>query len=163
MTAFVQGGPPSQQNQPPGPSYMGGGPPQQGYGPPPSHGQHYGNMPPQHQPPSHGYGSGMSSGYGPPSSGMYQPPPQTQQPPPVQPPQPVDNDEVWVETKAGDGKSYYYHAKTRETTWTKPEGPNIKIMTQQQVIEFYKFTGSSYLHGACLGGSYGPASSSQTN
>ena len=43
------------------------------------------------------------------------------------------NEEVWVETKSGDGKSYYYHAKSRETTWNKPEGPNVKVLTQQQV------------------------------
>lgn len=41
--------------------------------------------------------------------------------------------ELWVETKTEDGKSYYYHALTRETTWTKPDGPNIKIMTQSDV------------------------------
>ena len=41
--------------------------------------------------------------------------------------------ELWVETPTEDGKSYYYHAMTRETTWTRPEGPNIKIMTQSEV------------------------------
>lgn len=41
--------------------------------------------------------------------------------------------EIWVETKSPEGKPYYYHARTRETTWTKPEGPNIKILTQEQV------------------------------
>lgn len=41
--------------------------------------------------------------------------------------------EIWVETKSPEGKPYYYHARTRETTWTKPEGPNIKIFTQEQV------------------------------
>lgn len=41
--------------------------------------------------------------------------------------------ELWIETKSDDGKSYFYHAITRETTWTKPEGPNIKIMTQAEV------------------------------
>lgn len=37
---------------------------------------------------------------------------------------------MWVETKAEDSKSYYYHASTRETTWTRPEGPNVNIMKQ---------------------------------
>ncbi|KAH1027397.1 hypothetical protein HUJ05_000911 [Dendroctonus ponderosae] len=41
--------------------------------------------------------------------------------------------EIWVETKTGEGKSYYYNARSRETTWTKPEGPNIKVITQDQV------------------------------
>lgn len=52
------------------------------------------------------------------------------------------NGEVWVETKTPDGKSYYYNIRTRETTWTKPEGPNVKVMVQDQVcfnidIDFY--------------------------
>ncbi|KAM7360322.1 uncharacterized protein ACRADG_004837 [Cochliomyia hominivorax] len=46
--------------------------------------------------------------------------------------------ELWVETKTEDGKSYYYHALTRETTWTKPEGPNIKVMTQTEIEEMNK-------------------------
>lgn len=45
---------------------------------------------------------------------------------------------MWVETKANDDKSYYYHAVTRETTWTKPEGPNIKVMTQGEFEAFTK-------------------------
>jgi len=40
--------------------------------------------------------------------------------------------EVWVETKDGNGKPYYYNARTRETTWTKPEG-NLRVLTQEQV------------------------------
>lgn len=78
-----------------------------------------------------GYGSGM-----PPASGGYQQSLQSQQQPHPGQINEVDasTDEVWVETKTGDGKSYYYHAKSRETTWTKPEGPNVKVLTQQQVI-----------------------------
>lgn len=41
--------------------------------------------------------------------------------------------ELWVETKTDEGKSYFYHAITRETTWTRPEGPHIKIMSQSEV------------------------------
>ncbi|XP_017046622.1 transcription elongation regulator 1 isoform X1 [Drosophila ficusphila] len=71
-----------------------------------------------------------------------QPPPQQQQPPQQQPPPGANGvtgpPEIWVETKAEDGRSYYYHAVTRETTWTRPEGPTVKIMTQAEVEEMAK-------------------------
>lgn len=41
-----------------------------------------------------------------------------------------DQSEIWIETKTENGKCYYYNAKTRETTWTKPE--NAKLFTQEQ-------------------------------
>lgn len=48
--------------------------------------------------------------------------------------QPIDpNNEIWVETKTAEGKSYYYNARSRETTWTKPEGSNVKVISQDQV------------------------------
>ncbi|XP_071828462.1 transcription elongation regulator 1-like isoform X3 [Apostichopus japonicus] len=35
--------------------------------------------------------------------------------------------EFWVENASGNGKSYYYHARTRESRWTRPEdAPVIK-------------------------------------
>lgn len=40
---------------------------------------------------------------------------------------------MWVETKTDEGKSYYYNAITRETTWTRPEGQFVKIMGQNEV------------------------------
>lgn len=84
-----------------------------------------------------GYGSGMPSGPG----GYQQPSQSQQQPHPGQTAEiDVSTDEVWVETKAGDGKSYFYHAKSRETTWTKPEGPNIKVLTQQQVTDCFLYS-----------------------
>jgi len=44
--------------------------------------------------------------------------------------------EVWVETKADEGKSCYYNATTRATQWTLPEGPDVKILIQEEVEPF---------------------------
>merc|ERR1719278_2277098 len=46
--------------------------------------------------------------------------------------------EIWVETKAEGGKSYYYNATTRATQWTKPEGDGVKILTQSEVEALQK-------------------------
>lgn len=76
-------------------------------------------------------GSGMS-----PATGGYQQPHQPEQQSHKPPVSEIDAsaDVVWDETKARDGKSYCYHAKSGETTWTRLEGPNVKVLTQQQVI-----------------------------
>ena len=47
-------------------------------------------------------------------------------------------EQLWVETKTNDGKSYFYHAVTRETTWNRPEGPNIKILSQGEFEAYTK-------------------------
>ena len=46
--------------------------------------------------------------------------------------------EIWVETPADGGKVYYYNAATRATQWTKPEGPDIKVLTQDEVEKLQK-------------------------
>lgn len=47
--------------------------------------------------------------------------------------------ELWVETKTEDGsKSYFYHAVTRETTWTRPEGQFVKVMSQSELEAMQK-------------------------
>uniref|UniRef100_A0A914Z6U9 Transcription elongation regulator 1 n=1 Tax=Panagrolaimus superbus TaxID=310955 RepID=A0A914Z6U9_9BILA len=37
----------------------------------------------------------------------------------------VSEEEIWVETKAADNKSYFYNAVTRQTVWQKPEKARI--------------------------------------
>ena len=33
------------------------------------------------------------------------------------------------------GKVYYYNAQTRATQWDKPEGPDVKILTQVRFLD----------------------------
>ncbi|XP_048485698.1 transcription elongation regulator 1-like [Plutella xylostella] len=94
----------------PPPGMMGGPPP---FGPPP------GMM-------------GPGGPMGPPPNMMGQPPPFGA--PPGMPPPNMQAPEIWVETKSEDGKSYYYHSRTRETTWTRPQdSPTCKVITQAEM------------------------------
>lgn len=43
-------------------------------------------------------------------------------------------EEVWVENKTSDNRTYYYNARTRESSWTKPAASqNVKVITQEEV------------------------------
>ncbi|XP_014259176.1 transcription elongation regulator 1-like isoform X1 [Cimex lectularius] len=97
------------------------------------------HQPPQQQPPQQQQGQtgqGPAGVGGPPvqsSPAMNVPPPTMQTMNQGGPPPSLDlSGEVWVEAKSPEGKSYFYNARTRETTWTKPEG-NVKVIMQEQV------------------------------
>ncbi|XP_013138662.1 PREDICTED: transcription elongation regulator 1-like, partial [Papilio polytes] len=63
---------------------------------------------------------------------MGQPPPFAG--PPGMPPPNMPAPELWVETKSEEGKLYYYHSRTRDTTWTRPmESPTCKVITQAEM------------------------------
>jgi len=40
---------------------------------------------------------------------------------------------IWAETKTDTGSVYYYNTKTRSTSWDRPEGQGIKIMSHEEV------------------------------
>lgn len=45
-----------------------------------------------------------------------------------------NKEEVWVENKTADNRTYYYNARTRESSWTKPEATvGVKVITQEDV------------------------------
>ena len=47
----------------------------------------------------------------------------------------IDPDkEVWVETTSGEGKVYFYNAKTRQSVWKRPNGENIQVIMQSEVL-----------------------------
>ena len=47
---------------------------------------------------------------------------------------PKSSEEVWVENKTTDNRTYYYNARTRESSWTKPTtNANVRVITQEDV------------------------------
>ncbi|CAB3231843.1 unnamed protein product [Arctia plantaginis] len=126
---------------PPPPGMMGGPPPGMMGGPPPF-GPPPGMMPP---------GGPM----GPPPNMMGQPPPFGG--PPGMPPPNMPAPELWVETKSDDGKYYYYHSRTRETTWTRPqETPTCKVISQADVEAMAVATTQNQVPGPQNVGMNGP-------
>uniref|UniRef100_A0A1I8HJF4 Transcription elongation regulator 1 n=1 Tax=Macrostomum lignano TaxID=282301 RepID=A0A1I8HJF4_9PLAT len=85
---------------------------------------------PQHLGPP-GYGMPPPSFGGPPPPHLMGPPPNSMMggAPPPPPPPPPEN--VWVENCTPEGKPYFYHLRSRETRWERPEGA--RIMTQAEV------------------------------
>ncbi|XP_037604527.1 transcription elongation regulator 1 isoform X4 [Sebastes umbrosus] len=66
------------------------------------------------------------------------PPPPGMLFPPGMPPVPASGapalnpaEEIWVENKTPEGKAYYYNARTRESSWSKPDG--VKIIQQSEL------------------------------
>ncbi|KAK9963415.1 hypothetical protein ABG768_006602 [Culter alburnus] len=95
----------------------------------------------------------------PPPPGMIFPPgiPPTASPAPTSaPPSLPSTEEIWVENKSSEGKVYYYNARTRESSWTKPEG--VKVI-QQAELGPIMLSQAAAVAAAASGGSTGPGPS----
>nr|CAH7749857.1 unnamed protein product [Callosobruchus chinensis] len=137
-------GPPGMMGPPPGMGRDGGGGDRQSREDRQHPGADRGQLQGQSQKQQSGPGSGgLPSSTGQPNSGGLEQP-----------------SEVWVETKTTEGKSYYYNARTRETTWTKPEGSNVKVISQDQVEAMAAQVSTGGAPG--LGGPTGPPLNTST-
>lgn len=43
------------------------------------------------------------------------------------------NRHVWAEVKTSEGNSYFYDIETRKTSWTRPQGADVKIIQHSEV------------------------------
>uniref|UniRef100_A0A8C2HJ42 Transcription elongation regulator 1 n=1 Tax=Cyprinus carpio TaxID=7962 RepID=A0A8C2HJ42_CYPCA len=97
----------------------------------------------------------------PPPGGSMQPPPGMIFPPGIPPtaspapPSLPSTEEIWVENKSPEGKVYYYNARTRESSWTKPEG--VKVIQQAELGPM--MLSQAAAAAAASGGSSGPGPS----
>ncbi|XP_047462422.1 transcription elongation regulator 1 isoform X4 [Mugil cephalus] len=137
QTPVLRGPPPLLRPPPPPFGMMRGPPPRPPFARPPF--DH--NMPPMPPP------GGMPPPMGPPhlQRPPFLPPPIGNMPPPPgmlfppgMPPVPASGnpalnptEEIWVENKTSEGKAYYYNARTRESSWSKPDG--VKIIQQSEL------------------------------
>ncbi|XP_069052074.1 transcription elongation regulator 1 isoform X3 [Lepisosteus oculatus] len=92
----------------------------------------------------------------PPPPGMIFPPGMPPVPTPGTPTLPPA-EEIWVENKTSEGKVYYYNARTRESSWTKPEG--VKVIQQSELNPLMVTQAAAAAAAAVSSASLPPASS----
>lgn len=85
--------------------------------------------------------------------------------PPGMPPVPASGnpalnptEEIWVENKTPEGKAYYYNARTRESSWSKPDG--VKIIQQSELNPLLVGGGGAGGPGVSVGGTAAVSSNS---
>ncbi|XP_043996079.1 transcription elongation regulator 1 isoform X2 [Gambusia affinis] len=166
QTPVLRGPPPLLRPPPPPFGMMRGPPPRPPFARPPFDP----NMPPIPPP------GGMPPPIGPPhlQRPPFLPPPMGNLPPPPgmlfppgMPPVPASGnpalnpaEEIWVENKTSEGKTYYYNARTRESSWSKPDG--VKIIQQSELNPLLVAGATAAGSGANVGAT-GPASTNSGN
>ncbi|XP_078142779.1 transcription elongation regulator 1 isoform X1 [Centroberyx gerrardi] len=162
QSPVLRGPPPLLRPPPPPFGMMRGPPPRPPFGRPPFDPNMPPIPPPGGMPPPIGPPHLQRPPFLPPPIGNLPPPPGMLFPPGM-PPVPASGnpalnpaEEIWVENKTPEGKAYYYNARTRESSWSKPDG--VKIIQQSEL--------NPLLVAGAAGTSAGPtvaASSSSVN
>ncbi|XP_068187339.1 transcription elongation regulator 1 isoform X2 [Antennarius striatus] len=137
QTAVLRGPPPLLRPPPPPFGMMRGPPPRPPFARPPFDPSMPPMPPPGGLPPPMGPPHLQRPPFLPPPMGNLPPPPGMLFPPGM-PPLPASGgpslnpaEEIWVENKTAEGKAYYYNARTRESSWSKPDC--VKIIQQSEL------------------------------
>ncbi|XP_039633063.1 transcription elongation regulator 1 isoform X2 [Perca fluviatilis] len=137
QTPVLRGPPPLLRPPPPPFGMMRGPPPRPPFARPPFDPNMPPIPPPGSMPPPIGPPHLQRPPFLPPPMGNLPPPPGMLFPPGM-PPVPASGapalnpaEEIWVENKTPEGKAYYYNARTRESSWSKPDG--VKIIQQSEL------------------------------
>ncbi|CAG08861.1 unnamed protein product, partial [Tetraodon nigroviridis] len=137
QTPVLRGPPPLLRPPPPPFGMMRGPPPRPPFARPPFDPTIPPIPPPGGMPPPIGPPHLQRPPFLPPPMGNLPPPPGMIFPPGM-PPIPASGapsvnpaEEIWVENKTSEGKAYYYNARTRESSWSKPDG--VKIIQQSEL------------------------------
>ncbi|XP_056910401.1 transcription elongation regulator 1 isoform X2 [Takifugu flavidus] len=137
QTPVLRGPPPLLRPPPPPFGMMRGPPPRPPFARPPFDPNIPPIPPPGGMPPPIGPPHLQRPPFLPPPMGNLPPPPGMIFPPGMPPitasgnPSVNPAEEIWVENKTSEGKAYYYNARTRESSWSKPDG--VKIIQQSEL------------------------------
>ncbi|KAF3841021.1 hypothetical protein F7725_006883 [Dissostichus mawsoni] len=127
QTPVLRGPPPLLRPPPPPFGMMRGPPPRPPFARPPFDPNMPPIPPPGSMPPPIGPPHLQRPPFLPPPMGNLPPPPGMLFPPGMPPviASGAPAEEIWVENKTSEGKAYYYNARTRESSWSKPDAAEL--------------------------------------